>query len=102
MKTRKYTRYPSDIPFSFVIDNIIGEQQLHLKDVSQGGLCFDAHGCIDLDTHLMINIPFSGQCCDVSGKIAWCQPSDTGQCSLGIMFQQHVKQSDIEKIIHRH
>ncbi len=102
MKTRKFTRHLTDIPFSFVINNIIGEQQLYMENISQGGLCFNAHACIDRDTHLDIKIPFASQSCKISGKIAWCRPTDTGQCLLGIMFQKQVKQSDIEKMIHRH
>lgn len=102
MKTRKFTRYATDIPITFAIDHMIGEHRLYLNDVSQGGLCFNAHGCICRNTHLNITISFSGKSCDASGKIAWCHPLDTGQCQLGIVFEKQVTQSDIEKIIHQH
>ena len=102
MKTRKFTRYAADIPISIVIDHMIGKHQLYLKDISQGGLCFNAHGCIDRETHLDIMISSSGQSCDASGKIVWSQPLETGQCQLGIKFKNQVTQSEIEKMVHRH
>lgn len=102
MKTRKFTRYATDIPVSIAIDHMIGEHQLCLKDISQGGLCFNAHGCIDRNTHLDIMISFSGQSYNASGKIVWSQPLDTGQCQLGIMFEKQVTQSELEKMVHRH
>lgn len=99
MKTRKFARYPTDIPISISIDYMVDEHQLHLQDISQGGLCFNAHGCIDCDTYLNIVITFSGQSCDASGTIAWIKPLDSGKCRLGIKFENPVTQSEIEKLI---
>ncbi|MCU7799957.1 MAG: PilZ domain-containing protein [gamma proteobacterium symbiont of Lucinoma myriamae] len=102
MKARKFTRYATDIPVSIAIDHMLGKHQLYLKDISQGGLSFKAHGCIDRDTHLDIVISCSGQSHNASGKIAWSQSLETGQCQLGIMFEKQVTQSEIEKMVCRH
>ena len=97
MKTRQFTRYSTDIPVSIVIDHMIGKHQLYLQNISQGGLCFSAHGGIDRETHLKINLSFAGHSCDAGGKIAWCKPMEQGQCQLGIKFENQMAQSDIEK-----
>ena len=97
MKTRKFTRYSTDIPITIVIDHMIGKHQLFLENISQGGLCFNSHGGIDCETHLNIHLSSAGQSCDASGKIAWCKPMEQGQCQLGIKFENQMKQSDIEK-----
>jgi hypothetical protein len=102
MYARKFTRYPTDTPVSFVIDKIIGEHQLYLKDASQGGLCFNAHGCINPGTHLNIRLPVSNKSFAADGKVTWCQPLDTGQCQLGIKFANRLTLSAIEKIVLRH
>lgn len=81
---------------------MIGEHKVCMSDISQGGLCFHAHGCIDRGTHLDIMISCSGQSYDTTGKIAWSQPLDTGQCQLGIVFEKQVTQAEIEKMIHQH
>lgn len=102
MQARKFTRYLTDTSIIFVIDNIIGEHQLFLKDASQGGICFNAHGCIQLGTHLNIKIPVSGGQQNAKGKITWCQPIDNGQCQLGMEFEKQLAISEIEKIFLRH
>lgn len=102
MKTRKFTRFATDIPVSIVIDHMIGKHQFYLKNISQGGLCFNAHGCIDRNTHVDIILSFADQPYDAYGKIAWSQPLDMGQCQLGIIFEKQIAQSDIEKMIYRH
>jgi len=102
MQARKFTRYPSENPISFVIDGMIGKHQHYLKDVGQGGLCFYALGCIELDTHLNISIPFSNEPLNTNGKIAWCRTLDYDQCLLGIVFEKLIAQSAIEKIIRMH
>jgi hypothetical protein len=73
-----------------------------LKDASQGGLCFNAHGCIKPGTHLNIRLPVSSELLDAEGKVTWCQPLDTGQCQLGIEFTNRLALSAIEKIVLRH
>ncbi|MCK5648159.1 MAG: PilZ domain-containing protein [Gammaproteobacteria bacterium] len=97
MKTRQFTRYSTDIPVSIVIDHMLGEHQLYLQNISQGGLCFNAHGGIDRETQLNINLSIPGHSCDARGKIAWCKTLEQGQCQLGIMFEHQMTQSDIEK-----
>jgi len=102
MQARKFARYSTDIPVSFVIGDMMGEHQLCLKDASQGGLCLNAHGCIDRGTHVRINFPLSDESYNTDGKITWCQPVDNGQCLLGITFEQLISQSTIDKLMQLH
>lgn len=99
MQARKFMRYPTDIPISFVMDGMIGQHQHYLKNVGQGGLCFYALGCIEPGIHLNISIPFSDESLSTSGKVAWYRPLDNDQCLLGIAFEKFITQSAIEKII---
>ncbi len=99
MNARKYTRYPVDTSVSFEIDHIIGEHQLYLQDAGQGGLCFNAHGCIRCGTHINVKIPESET---APGKIVWCHPVDNGQCRLGLKFENKIALSAIEKAVLRH
>lgn len=102
MQARKFIRYPADTSIFFEIDNIIGEHQLYLKDAGQGGLCFNARGCIRCGTRVNVKIPFSSDSDAAAGKIAWCHPLDNGQCQLGIKFEKKLALSAIEKAVLRH
>ena len=97
MKARKYTRFPTNIPVSLTIDNMMGDHKLYLSNASQGGLSFNAHGCIDRGTRL--NVRFSENDDQVTrGKIAWCQPVDGGQCRIGMQFDTMMNRTTIEKM----
>lgn len=98
MQNRKFTRYPADIAISFKIDGMAGRHHHYLRDAGQGGLCFNALGCIKQGTHLDIRIPFSGEYCQTNGKIVWCQPLGNAQCQLGIEFEKNVLQTAIDQI----
>ena len=102
MQARKFTRYPIDTSISFAIDNMIGEHQLYLKDASRGGLCFNARGCIQLGTDLNVKMPAVDGLHETKAKITWCQPSENGQCRLGVEFEQKLALSEIEKIVLKH
>lgn len=102
MKARRYTRYSTDIPFTLGIEGMIGKHQYFLKDAGQGGLCFDALGCIDRGTHLHISFPLLKKPYNANAKIAWCNPLSIDYCSLGIVFEESVTQSLIEKIALSH
>jgi len=102
VRNRKFTRYPADIAVSIRIDGMAGEHVHYLKDASQGGLCFNALGCIKQGTHLDIKIPFSGESCNADGTIAWCQPLNHAQCLLGIEFDNSVPQLEIDQIDLKH
>ncbi|MCP3852287.1 MAG: PilZ domain-containing protein [Gammaproteobacteria bacterium] len=101
MQSRKFTRYPTDFSVSLVIDHMAGKHQLFLKDASQGGLCLNARGCINCGTHLDIKFPTSKPF-NTQGKITWCKPSDTGQCLVGIEFEEKLALSTIERMVLRH
>ena len=101
MKARKYTRFPTNIPVSLKINSMMGVHKLYLSDASQGGLSFNAHGCIDQGTRLNVSFPENGD--EVAqGKIAWCRPVDGGQCRIGMQFDTMMKRTIIEKLVLRH
>ena len=100
MKARKYTRFPTNIPVSMTIENMMGVHQLCLTDASQGGLSFNAHGCIDRGTRLNVRFPINGGQM-TQGKIAWSQPVESGQCRIGMEFDKMMNRATIEKMVLR-
>ncbi|MEN8177275.1 MAG: PilZ domain-containing protein [Pseudomonadota bacterium] len=99
MQSRKYTRYPTDIPIKFTSGNMIGEHQVCLQDAGRGGLCLRGAGWIEPGTNINICIPFSDAPCKTSGTIIWSHPGEKGDFLMGIEFQDIVNQSSIEEII---
>lgn len=102
MKARRFTRYPTDVPFSLSIEGMVGKHQYYLKDAGQGGLCFDFLGCIDLGTSLNISISLSNELRNTTARVAWCEPLAKGYCSMGVVFDEAVTQAAIEKVLLTH
>lgn len=102
MKARKFTRYPTDIPFTLGIEGMVGTHQYYLKNAGQGGLSFNALGCINQGTQLHISFPLSKELHDANAKIAWCTPLVNGYCSLGIVFDESVTLTAIEQVALTH
>ena len=98
MRIRQFERHPTDIPFKFKLNSMIGEHEHILKDISQGGLCFRALGGIHPGTSMCICIPFSQDPCRLSGKIAWCRKAEQGQYEMGIKFEQNMQTSALQQI----
>jgi len=98
MRIRQFERHPTDIPFKFKLNSMIGEHEHILKDISQGGLCFRALGGIPPGTSMCICIPFSQDPCRLSGKIAWCRKAEQGQYEMGIKFEQNMQTSALQQI----
>ena len=95
LQNRKFIRYPSDAPISFVINDMMGEHQHYLKDSSQGGLCIKSLGCLKPKTQLRIRVPFSDEIHYINGKVIWCLPLDDAQYLLGVEFDDILTQSAI-------
>lgn len=102
MKARRFTRYPTDIPFSLSIEGMVGKHQYYLKDAGQGGLSFNSLGPIQLGTPLHISFPLSKKHFDADARIAWCRQLVNGYCSLGIVFKDSVTQAAIENVALSH
>ena len=88
MHIRQFVRHTTYIPFNFKLNNTIGEHEHILKEISQGVLCFRAHGGISPGTGMCICIPFAKDPCRLTGKIAWCRKADHGQYEMGIEFER--------------
>jgi len=98
MHIRQFDRHPTDIPFKFKLNSMIGEHEHTLKDISQGGLCFRAHGGISPGTGMCICIPFARDPCRLSGKIAWCRKTNQGLYEMGIAFSQTMEAPALQQI----
>ncbi|MCB1868279.1 MAG: PilZ domain-containing protein [Gammaproteobacteria bacterium] len=98
MHIRQFERHPTDIPFKFKLDSMIGEHEHILKDISQGGLRFRAHGGISPGTSMCICIPFAKDPCRLNGKIAWCRKAEQGQYEMGIKFERYMEASALQQI----
>jgi hypothetical protein len=94
---RKFIRHPSDIPIDFQIINVEQPEPRLVKDVSQGGLCFNSDKPLPLGTAIHIRIPavILPQSApeesslespfDADGIVAWCNPEERGY-AVGVEF----------------
>ena len=81
---RRYIRHPSDIPITY---ELIGQPVFRaapLKNISLGGVCFQAEEAIGEGVLLRIRIdlcpPFFAQ-----GRVVWCQ-ARPGYYEIGLQF----------------
>ncbi|MCB1880398.1 MAG: PilZ domain-containing protein [Chromatiaceae bacterium] len=98
MHIRQFERQATDIPFKFKLNSMIGEHEHILKDISQGGLCFRAHGGISPGTSMCICIPLAKEPCRLSGKIAWCRKTEINHYEMGIEFDQIMQEPALQQI----
>ncbi|MCB1758240.1 MAG: PilZ domain-containing protein [Gammaproteobacteria bacterium] len=98
MQLRQFERRSTDIPIRFKLQNMVGEHEHTLKNVSRGGLCFRACGWVSPGIDIQICIPFSDKPCNLGGRVAWCRKAEMGQYETGIIFNQELSQTALRLI----
>jgi hypothetical protein len=81
---RRFIRHPSDIPIAYSL----GEANAHaerLKDVSRGGLCFNANHPMEIGSTIDIEINLDEVPFEAKGTVAWCR-REKDVYSVGIEF----------------
>ncbi len=70
--TRKYPRYPSDLPVKVLFEELVSSESTYLNNISEGGLSFNSMQPLALDAVVSIRIPLNKPVFDFAGRVVWC------------------------------
>lgn len=93
---RRFIRHPSDIPISYSIEKCSGYSD-HLKDISDGGLCFVCEQPLKTGSDIHIEIGLENRPFSADGKVAWCKPENSAY-SIGVAFDDGSTQFGVRMI----
>jgi hypothetical protein len=81
---RRFIRHPSGMPIDFELQ---GEQRgdQHLRNVSEGGVCFVTDRPLAEGLRLRLRIPVLGEAFEADGTVAWCNACASGY-EVGVRF----------------
>ena len=83
---RNYLRHPTDIPIRYRLsDNRHSGSEL-LRNVGQGGLCFQTAQFIATGTELHITIALHGPPFEADGTVIWCKHCENAY-EVGVRFR---------------
>ncbi len=82
---RSFIRHPSDIPIDFQLEELVTEGTDFLKNVSHGGLAFNAKIALATGTTIRIKIPLVHPVFQAIGRVTWCHPQGH-EYEIGIQF----------------
>ena len=83
---RKYIRHPAEIPIKY---RVSGEEQLRTdttKNISFGGLCFQAPSFIQPGTKITLKFPTIHPEVELVGTVVWCT-KEKGYVDVGVEFE---------------
>ena len=84
-KERRFIRHPTGMPIRFELHGDLPQQGEHLRNVSEGGLCFSSTVALDQGLPIRIIIPLFGQQYQIEGAVAWSRPTAAG-FDIGVRF----------------
>lgn len=93
---RQYIRHPSDIPISYCLGKPVSSRPMEpheffasdrLRDVSRGGLCFNAECPVRKGTPIHIEIAIHNPPYEADGTVAWCRP-EGDHFAVGVQFNE--------------
>ena len=82
---RSFIRHPSDIPIDFQLEELVTEGTDYLRNVSQGGLAFNAKIALAPGATIRIKIPLVHPVFQAIGTVTWCHPQQH-EFEIGIQF----------------
>lgn len=87
MTERKYVRHPTDIPIDYEYDRseCVASDTERLKNISFGGLAFEAESVVEQGAILNVTIPLVDPEFHIQGRVAWCERID-GHYDIGVEF----------------
>jgi hypothetical protein len=101
---RRYIRHPSEIPLQFQISDSDPPAAQHMRDVSEGGLCFTADRPLACGTWIHINIPVmlqpdvtQPQPFEADGVVAWCRREGQSY-AVGVQFADQSTQFGVRMV----
>ncbi len=100
---RRFIRHPSDMPIDFQINEHEPPVARKIRDVSQGGLCFNADRPMQRGAHIRIHIPISlpigneQRPFEAEGVVAWCR-KEGDSYAVGVQFDDQSTQFGVRMV----
>jgi hypothetical protein len=86
LEKRKYIRYPAEVSIEYKISGENIERNDYTKNISFGGLCFQAQSYIEPGTVIILKFPTINLHSEVVGEIVWCsEKKETTE--IGVKFR---------------
>ncbi len=82
---RRCIRHPSRMPIRFDLQGDLPRHSDCLRNVGEGGLCFNTGLALDPGLPIRVKIPILGEQFEVDGTVAWCRPA-SGGFEVGVRF----------------
>lgn len=99
---RRFIRHPSRMPIHFDLQGDCRDRTQHLRNVSEGGVCFMAQAALDSGIRLRLKIPVFDQLFEIDATVAWCREKAPG-FEVGVRFdslQDHFSVRMIEQLVY--
>lgn len=86
---RRFIRHPAHIPIEFSSDDgVLAGEPAQARDVSLGGLAFEAENCPQSGSVVEIHIPTVNPPFHTRGRVVWCHSRDS-MYEVGVQFLEH-------------
>lgn len=83
---RRFIRHPSHMPISFDLRDEGLAREDHLRNVSDGGLCFASPGPLGVGLPIRLTVPVFGERFEVDGTVVWSREVGRGY-EIGVAFE---------------
>ncbi|MBN2484216.1 MAG: PilZ domain-containing protein [Candidatus Omnitrophica bacterium] len=90
---RQFIRHPMCFPLSYRVikrgaSQALHQGNVHTRNISRGGLLFSAKHPAEIDSLIMIKMPFEDKVYNVKGKVVHCSESEKGGLyNIGVSFE---------------
>ena len=84
---RRFIRHPSHMPISFDLREEGRPRDDHLRNVSDGGLCFASPEPLGVGTPIRLAVPVFGERFEIDGTVVWSRHVGRGY-EIGVAFER--------------
>lgn len=82
---RQYIRHPFDVTIRYTVGETVSGGK-DLKNISEGGLCFQSPEPIAAGSRIRIEIPIENEPFVADGIVVWCRERERQGYEIGICF----------------
>jgi hypothetical protein len=96
---RHFIRHPFDVTIRYTVGDAVSAQEL--RNISEGGLCFQSREPIAAGSRIHIEIPIEGDPFAADGIVMWCRKQDGYE--IGVRFDEATQDFSlrmVEQICH--
>lgn len=82
---RQYIRHPFTIPIKYKMDTTGHIHEDDMRNISEGGLCFQAQTALEAGSEIIINIAVKDPPFEAKGIVMWCK-EEPDHYEVGVKF----------------